>query len=390
MAILALIPLKSVEKAVIFDPIDKREDEIFKVADDKVVNNIEDFRYLISNQGRIYDTKLEVYKNWVPNRKEEFDPYYKVKFNYNTASDSKVFSQKDVYIHRAVASTFLENDNPEEKTEVDHLDGDHKNNNLENLDWVTPGENKTRAEEKGFLPVGEDRASAKLKNAQVYEICSMIIRGDTLESIAKKYNVSAEIIYSIKKGKNYKCVSKNFKLPEVKKVRDKLSDETVHEVCKRLERGDKIVDIYTELGIERSVVNSIKKGRYYNRISKNYNIPEVTKVTILHDEQIHEICKLLEENKLSCLEIAKIYNVSDGVISNIKSGKYHSDISSQYNIPKPGSQYISEDVAKIICSLLQKGYKPDSIVNMGIATKGVVEGIYYKRSFVRISKDYNF
>lgn len=47
-----------------------------------------------------------------------------------------------VRIHLLLAKTFLENDDPENKVEVDHIDRDISNYKLDNLRWVTKSENK--------------------------------------------------------------------------------------------------------------------------------------------------------------------------------------------------------------------------------------------------------
>jgi hypothetical protein len=44
-------------------------------------------------------------------------------------------------VHRLVAMAFIENDDPDVKIYVDHLDTDPKNNHVSNLRWVTPKEN---------------------------------------------------------------------------------------------------------------------------------------------------------------------------------------------------------------------------------------------------------
>ena len=48
-------------------------------------------------------------------------------------------TSKEKTIHRLVATAFLEN--PFDKEEVDHIDGNRQNNNVENLRWVSRIEN---------------------------------------------------------------------------------------------------------------------------------------------------------------------------------------------------------------------------------------------------------
>ena len=47
-------------------------------------------------------------------------------------------------MHKTVALAFLPNDNPKQKTVVDHLDGNHFNYLPENLEWVSSSDNSKR------------------------------------------------------------------------------------------------------------------------------------------------------------------------------------------------------------------------------------------------------
>lgn len=48
--------------------------------------------------------------------------------------------KKKSYVHRLVAIAFI--DNPLQKREVNHIDGNKQNNSVSNLEWVTSSENK--------------------------------------------------------------------------------------------------------------------------------------------------------------------------------------------------------------------------------------------------------
>ena len=67
--------------------------------------------------------------------------YYKVELYKNGKS-------KMYYVHRLVAMTFIPN--PENKPQVNHIDGDKSNNSVSNLEWATSKENLHHAVNTGL------------------------------------------------------------------------------------------------------------------------------------------------------------------------------------------------------------------------------------------------
>ena len=110
------------------------------------------------------------------------------------------------YIHRLVAKAFLPN--PEDKPEVNHIDGNKHNNSVSNLEWVTKSENGKhnyavlgRKRSKPML--GKPSPNRKLTPDQV-----RAIREDTRYQrvIAKEYGVEQTTISAIKRRVKYKDV----------------------------------------------------------------------------------------------------------------------------------------------------------------------------------------
>lgn len=102
--------------------------------------------YQVSNRGRVrrigdYSNQVTTWKLPHPKIIAQTDNtrgYMCVKLSYK----NKTYTR---YVHRLVAIAFCENVNPNEYTEVNHIDGNKTNNMAENLEWCNRSYNNKHA-----------------------------------------------------------------------------------------------------------------------------------------------------------------------------------------------------------------------------------------------------
>ena len=102
--------------------------------------------------------------------------------------------KKHFLVHRLLMLSFIPN--PENKTDVNHIDSDRKNNRLDNLEWVTRKENLHHAHSKGRMTQwGKDQ---KINNAIREDIRHRVnIEGEKQKDLAKEYKVSNSLVCRI-------------------------------------------------------------------------------------------------------------------------------------------------------------------------------------------------
>ena len=94
--------------------------------------------YKISNDGFVYSEKT----NRVLNKINNSSGYYHICLINNGKMQYQL-------LHRLIAQAFIPN--PHNKPFINHIDGDKKNNKIDNLEWVTNKENIRHAFEIGLM-----------------------------------------------------------------------------------------------------------------------------------------------------------------------------------------------------------------------------------------------
>lgn len=150
--------------------------------------------YEVSSFGRVKNKAT-----WRILKHTTIHPYFRVTL-------SKGGTHIQYSVHRLQAAAFLPN--PHNKPQVNHKNGNKKDNTLSNLEWVTISENVLHSYANGFQKVKLPPISfllQKLTPEQVKEIRNS--RGLVSAcKMAKVYNISKKVILNILHGVSYKNI----------------------------------------------------------------------------------------------------------------------------------------------------------------------------------------
>lgn len=142
----------------------------------KIVDGFED--YEISNYGVVRRIRY----NNAGNKKQYTIPYYiKPKLDkdgYVKYTLCKKQKNKSIFAHKLVALNFIPN--PENKPQVNHIDGNKENNYVGNLEWNTIQENNLHALRTG------------LRNMKNNKMSKVVIQKDKEGNIIQEYKSSGD------------------------------------------------------------------------------------------------------------------------------------------------------------------------------------------------------
>lgn len=126
---------------------------------------------------------------------------------YQIINLSKLDGKKRTFrVHRLVMMAFNPVENMDE-LEVNHLDGNKKNNKLENLEWCTASENQKHAFRTGLQKArkGESSNFAKLTEEDVKQVFELRKQGLLQREIVEIVGCTSSNISAILRGKSWKA-----------------------------------------------------------------------------------------------------------------------------------------------------------------------------------------
>lgn len=160
--------------------------------------------YVVSNKGRVKGIgKKSKYRILVPMIHQQ---------GYERVRLSVSGKHRFFLIHRLVAEAFIFN--PDQKATVNHIDGNKRNNCVENLEWATQSENNLHAHRTGLASTTERQIKssclrAKITKQQVEDIIKLHKQAYSLLDLSKLYQISKSQVCRIVNGKSRQSTLKH-------------------------------------------------------------------------------------------------------------------------------------------------------------------------------------
>lgn len=157
-------------------------------------------RYSISDTGKVINNITgDIISQRVSN-----NGYYR--FNVRLG-DRKYEKPTTLYTHRVVAEHFIKN--VENKPEVNHINGNKKDNRVENLEWVTSRENTLHAIEKGMIVIDVDKFLKNTNSPEALRKLRETHNSPEMKELKRVQNKAAGITKDIKQySKNGNLIKK--------------------------------------------------------------------------------------------------------------------------------------------------------------------------------------
>lgn len=152
--------------------------------------------YIIYENGDIMNTKTNrILKVDFGSRPKDY-PQVCIFYKDNEGNVKRAYRM----VHRLLAEAFIYNPDPENFDQVNHIDGDKRNWNLDNLEWCDQSYNMKHAYDNKLRSgyIGENNPSCKLSDELIINICELYVEGKTtseIRSIMKEQGIEVSQTY---------------------------------------------------------------------------------------------------------------------------------------------------------------------------------------------------
>jgi hypothetical protein len=204
-------------------------------------------------------------------------------------------TKKNLVVHRLVADAFFGKSLDLDKNCIDHINGNHHDNRVDNLEWVSHSENVKRAHQN------ENRTSTGKKVEQWnYETKEYVATFESLREMSKALDVSEKNFHANLSGR-----TKYVNTPSGKYF-FKYADEKILMKSEELDEFEKIKNV------ENFLIH--KDGRIYNVKRKIFMKPRLNKgyMYIVLNEKNCPIHRLVAIQFIPNLENKEFVNHKDG------------------------------------------------------------------------------
>ena len=232
----------------------------------RILINGEETRYEVSDTGVVFSInksgKEKILKHFITD-----DGYHRVVIHLHGVKYTK-------QVHRLVAMAFIPN--PENKPQVNHINGNKNDNSVTNLEWNTPKENIDHAWSNGLSHPAycENHPNAVYTDEQIHEVCKELERNQlTMAEIGEKTSVSYTVVKQIRSHVIWNQISSKYDFSHYNCTARgrRFTEDQIRSVCDLLEdRSNTIEDVRKKSGMQLNFIHKLATGISHTDITSDY------------------------------------------------------------------------------------------------------------------------
>lgn len=233
-------------------------------------------KYDVYDDGRVYSHRSNTFlKGWICK-----ESGYQIMTLHNDNNEPK-----QLRVHRLVGRAFVEG--YREGLIINHKEKPTNNNHYLNLEWTTDkgnleyayskGEHKGKGYKGKLVPFDKvaPKKVGKISDEDVHRVCSLLEEGYRCSDISRLTGIHVRKLNHIRTGDTYTHISSNYEISTGKEAR--VSEEIVHSICEKLQKGQGVLSISRELCLPRKTVGNIRNRKTFTNISESYKFDKVTR-----------------------------------------------------------------------------------------------------------------